>query len=264
MPTLLENPPRHPAPSVPLTDLLHRRHRWERWRGVLFTSLVGLTVTFLALATVHFYGPTSASATIAVEVWVEGFLLTVLASLISWRFAPSSLLDTAQQMDRDLTSKNRLEATATLHQSTSPLAKAQREETSAYLNRQAKGARRADPLPWVFGIVVVLLLAQLTTLTVWVLPKLMPHPHPAAPVPPPPPPKEVPKATIVWQSPAPESKANPIEEVPTVAIAQSTSGLKNLSLEMSVNGVPKMSTPPSRQALRPGRKEHVEDLRLYG
>ncbi len=67
--------------------------------------------------------------------------------MVGWRFAPSSLLDTAQQMDRHLTAKNRLEATATLHGSTSLLAQAQREETAAYLSRQPRwrptGARAA-------------------------------------------------------------------------------------------------------------------------
>jgi hypothetical protein len=254
MPTLLENPPQNPPPSVPLADLLRRRHRWERWRGFLFTLLAGLATTFLALGAFHFYGQTSENGKIAAGIWAGGLSLTILAGIVSWRFSPSSLLETARQMDHHLTAKNRLEATAALHDSNSLLAQAQREETTAYLNLQAHGIRPARALPWLVAAVVALLLAHLVTLTMWLLPMLHAHPMARAAPPPLPPVKELPKASIVWQSPEPESEANPIEEVPTVAIAQSTSGLKNLSLEISVNGAPKMSTPLAAQPFdQPGK-----------
>ncbi len=244
MPTLLEKLPLAPAPEVPLSDLLRQRHRWEYWRGILFTLLAGLGATFLALWAFHFYGQTPGNGKIVAAIWAGGILLTILATLVGWRFAPSSLLDTAQQLDRDLTAKNRLEATAALHGSTSFLAQAQREETAAYLSRQPPVAvRPVRTLPWLVGAVLLLILAHLVTVGLWVIPMLIQHP--AAPITPPPKPPTptIPKASILWQSPEPESKANPIEEVPTVAIAQSTSGLKNLSLEISVNGMPKMSIP---------------------
>jgi hypothetical protein len=242
MSTLLEKPPVNPIPFVPPSDLLHRRHRWERWRGVLFILLIGLTMTLLAVGGFHFYGQTPGNWKIVAGIWAGGFLLTMLVSIVGWQFAPASLLDTAQQMDRNLTAKNRLEAAAALHGSISPLAQAQREETSAYLSRHKKGVRPVRALPWLVAGVLLLVLAHLVTLAVWGIPLLQQSQHPQAPAPPPPP-KELPKASIVWQSPEPETEANPIEEVPTVAIAQSTSGLKNLSLEISVNGVPKMTTP---------------------
>ncbi len=74
-------------------------------------------------------------------------------------------------------------------------------------------------------------------------------------------PKAPPKATIIWKSPEAESKANPIEEVPTVAIAESTSGLKDLKLEIAVNGVPTKTVPlpdkPYDQAGRNPLKQSI-------
>src|ERR1019366_3973023 len=141
MPTLLEKPPLSSAPLVPPSDLLRQRHRWERWRGLLFTLLAGLGATLVALWVFHLYWQTPGNGKIVAAIWAGGSFLTILAALVGWRFAPSSLLDTAQQMDRHLTAKNRLETTAALHGSTSLLAQAPRDETAAYLSRQAGGVR---------------------------------------------------------------------------------------------------------------------------
>ena len=154
-------------------------------------------------------------------------------------------------MDRNLTAKNRLEAMAALHGSASPLAQAQREETADYL-RQEPRARPVRALPWLIGGVIALALVHFRPagrLDRSCLADI----RPAAPVPPPPP-KQLPQASIVWKSPEAETKANPIEEVPTEAVAQSTSGLKNLTLEISVNGTPKKSQPiPPGPYDKPGK-----------
>jgi len=238
MPTLLEKPAPPTAPLQP-SELLRHRHRWECWRGVLSVLLIGLATTFIAVVVARHAWHAQGDWKIVAGIWAGGLCLTALAALVGWRFAPASLLDTAQHMDENLAAKNRLEAAATLHGSTSPLAQAQREETVAYLKREAPGVRPVRVLPWLVGGVLILAATQLVTLAIWMTPVLMRPPAPSAP----PPPKELPKAFITWQSPEPQSKANPIEEVPTVAIAESTSGLKNLSLEISVNGLPKKSVP---------------------
>jgi hypothetical protein len=175
---------------------------------------------------------------ILAAIWMGGILCTVLASIGAWRFAPASLADTAQLLDRRLATKNRLEAAAALDNSTSALAHAQREETHGYLQSDPR-ARPVRALPWLVGGVILLAILHLATMAVWLIPALL---RPPAPVPPPAP-KELPRASIVWESPEPESKANPVEEVPTAAMAQSSSGLRNLSLEISVNGDPKKSVP---------------------
>jgi hypothetical protein len=254
MPTLLEKRPDNSARPLAASDLLRLRHRWERWRGVLFIILIGLAATFAALGVFHFHWQTPQNGKIAAGIWTGGVLLTILAALVGWYFAPSSVLDTAQQMDRALTAKNRLEATAALHGSTSFLAQAQREETTAYLSRRTTGIRPDRALPWLLAGVLLLVTAHLATLTLWLIPILQQHPQPHPLPVAPPPVKELPKASIVWQSPVAEAEANPIEEVPTVAIAESTSGLKDLSLEISVDGVPKLSTPlPATPFDKPGK-----------
>ncbi len=240
MPTLLEKPTQIAAAPLMPADVLRLRYRWERWRGVLLMLLAGLAVTLTALWTIHLRMHTPRAWEVVAGIWVAGLFLTILAAAAGWHFAPSSLLDTAQHMDRDLTTKNRLEATATLHESNSPLARAQREETALFLSREPRGIRPPRALPWLVGGILLLAAAHLVTLGLWVIPF---GAHAPAPVPPPPPAKEMPKASIVWKSPEPESKANPIEEVPAVAVAQSTTGLKDLSLEISVNGTPKKTVP---------------------
>jgi len=235
MPTLLEKTTEVSPANLPVR-VLHSRHRWERWRGILFTFLVGLTATLAVLWTIHpSWHPPEGGKVIAL-IWIGGVGLTALVAGIWWWFAPASLSDTAQGMDRHLASKNRFEAAALLHGSDSPLALAQREETAAYL-KEVPYVRPVRGLAWLTGVVTALLIAHLLTFSVWVVPMLL---RPAPPKPPPPV-KALPQATIVWQSPEPESKANQIEEVPTIAEAQSTTGLRGLSLEVSVNGMPKKS-----------------------
>jgi len=252
MPTLFEKPPQIPVHSLQPSEVLRQRHRWARWRGVLFTALIGLAVTFAALWAIHPSWHSPENWKVIAGIWAGGFFLTILAALVGWSCAPASLLDTAQQMDRDLTTKNRLEAAAALHGLSSPLARAQREETAAFLSREAGGVGPVRALPWLAAGVLVLILAHLVTLALWGIPALL---HSATPAPVPPPPvKLIPKASIVWTSPEPESKANPIEEVPTVAVAQSTSGLKDLSLEISVDGTFKQSVPlPATPYDKPGK-----------
>jgi hypothetical protein len=263
MPTLFEKPAHVSSPALP-ARVLRSRHRWERWRGVLLTLLAGLAATLAVLGIVHLAWATWESWKIAAVVWGGGLLLTVAAAFVAWRFAPASLTDTAQLMDRNLAAKNRLEAAAAWHDSTSSLAVAQREETTAYLKDEPR-ARPVRALPWLAAAVAVMAMVHLVILAAWLLPSpshsaastpppsvtahfvklatwmLPPLPRPAAP--PPPPKQELPRATIIWKSPEPETKANPIEEVPTVAVAHSTSGLQDLSLEISVNGEPKKSVP---------------------
>jgi len=251
MPTLLEKPTPAASAVNHAVEVLHSRHRWERSRGVLVALIVGLAATLITLAVVHpsWHAPTHWK--IVAAVWIGGGLLTGIAATIAWRFAPASLADTAQGMDRNLAAKNRLEAAAALHNSSSPLAHAQREETAAYL-RQEPRVRPVRVLPWLIGGLLSLIFAHLATFLLWVLPALF---QPAAPVPLPPP-KELPRASIIWKSPEPESKANPVEEVPTVALAQSTTGLKNLTLEISVNGESKKSQPlPAKPYDTAGKNE---------
>jgi hypothetical protein len=252
MPTLLEKP------STPLpTQVLHSRHSWERWRGVLFAVLIGLVAILAGLLVLHPSWHVPDDAETLAAVWIGGLLLTAISAAVAWRFAPHSLTDTAQVIDRNIAAKNRLEAMAALHKSTSPLANAQRDETADYLRQQPQ-VRPVRALPWLIGGVIALAFIHFVLLGVWTVPALL---QPSAPVPPPPP-TALPHATITWKSPEPESKANPVEEVPTVAEAQSTSGLKDLTLEISVNGTPKKSQPLPAQPYDKAGKNTIK-VSLY-
>jgi hypothetical protein len=238
MPTLLEKPADTLSAHHGPTRVLHSRHRWERWRGVLLASVIGLAATLTAVLIFHWKEPALDYWKFTAALWLGGVLLTALAAAGAWCFAPASVVHTARAMDRRLSAMNRLEAVVDLQHSSSPLARAQRDETSAYLGGDGR-ARPVRLLPWIIGALLVVIVSHLVTLLCWFLPLLS---HPVAPVPPPAP-KGPPHATITWKSPEPQIKANPIEEVPTVAIAESTSGLRNITLEISVNGLPRKSTP---------------------
>jgi len=250
MPTLLEKPTSSPA-QLP-TQVLQSRHRWERWRGVLIAGLTGLVITLAGVAFFHDEG-----LKVLAAIWLGGLILTAVAAAVAWKLAPTSLTDTAQGIDRNLAAKNRLEAMASLQGSATPLATAQREETADYL-RQQPMARPVRILPWLVGGVIALALAHFILAAIWAIPALF---RPSTPVPPPAP-KDPPRATIIWKSPAPEIKANPVEEVPTVAIAESTSGLKNITLEISINGAPKKSQPIPAQPYEKAGKNTIK-VSLY-
>lgn len=244
-------PPRTPRTSA--ADLpaavLRSRYRWERWRGVLSALLAGLSATLAVLWALHpAWRPPEHWRKLAL-VWTVGGLLTAFVAALLRRLAPSSLAATARGLDRGMDARNRLETAALLLDDPSPLARAQRDETAAYLSRGSTAKQPVRALPWLVAGVVVLLLLHVVTLAVWVVPPLLhrirqAEEKPAA--------EGLPEASITWKSPEPESKANQVEEVPAVAAAQSTTGLKDLTLEISVNGTPLKSvalpTKPFDQA----------------
>ena len=236
MPTLLEKRAAFPAPPPPA--LLRSNHRWLHWRGALLAANIGAVLTLILVVVLGTHW-LAARPLLLGEIWSGGVALTVLASLIALRFAPATLVETARKLDERYAAKNRLEAVALLEGSESPLALAQREETALHLKREPH-ARPEAVFPWLIGLLIALLVANLITGIAWYMPLLHHTPNASAV---PPPAKQVPKASIRWVSPEAETKANPVEEVPTVAVADSTSGLQKLTLEVSLNGEPKKSTP---------------------
>jgi hypothetical protein len=240
----------------PLPVVLQTRHQWVRWRGVLIVAILGLAATLAALWLVPASWHTSQHLPWLAELWGGGIFVTLVAVFIAWRSAPNSLLVTAQRLDGQFAAKGRLEAVALLKDSTSPLAKAQREETILYLTREAQ-ARPVRGLRWLTSGLVVLVLAHLLTLLVWFMPTL-PASNPLASLAklvaaPPPGAKDASKPSIVWHTPDPVTQANPLEQVPAEASVQSPSALQNLTLEISVNGELKKSVPiPPEQYSQPG------------
>ncbi len=76
----------------------------------------------------------------------------------------------------------------------------------------------------------------------------------AAPSPTPPP--NV--ASIRWKSPEAETQATAVEEVPLAAHAESSNGLRDLTLEISLNGEPKLSIPISLEKLDSAGPSEIE------
>ena len=252
MSTLTEKPAEKQASVATPPVILQSRHRWLRWRGLLIVGTAGLATTLLAVAFMPASWHTPAHAAWLGALWGGGIIVTAIAGALAYRFAPDSLVVTARLLDQRFDAKNRLEAIATAQDSSSPLWRAQHDETSLFLNREPK-AKRIRALPWLLGGFLVLLAAHLAFLAIWLVPMLtfVPKPKPPAP-----PAKVAPIASITWRSPEPEIKANPIEEVPTQAMADSTTGLENLTLEMSINGEAKKSTPiPAEPYTKPGSHE---------
>lgn len=230
-------------------DLLKRRHRWTRLGWPLAIADLGLLVTLLllwranpAFAQVHAWGriPTW---------WASGVAASLFLALVLLVVRRRPITHSARRLDAALAAKNRLESTALLAGADDPIARAQRDETAEFL--------RANPAPtrhWRLRVVSLVLgvfiLAHLFTLAAWTRPWQVA----AQPAPKPAPPAAIPKASIVWKKPAAESSAAPIEEVPLTAEANSEGGLRDMTLELSVNGEHRLSVKVPVDALdKPGK-----------
>src|SRR5271165_4871590 len=228
------------AHSDPASALIRSRYQWERWRGVQFALIAGATATLVFVWRYHPTWKAPEHWKVLAVAWAGGLVLTALTAALMRRFAPSSLLATARRLDRHYGAMNRFEAAAALQDSASPLARAQRDETAAFLGRAFPAIRPARALPWLSAGVAAVLVAHLSLLAIWAIAPLF---HRIFQAPKTPPIVEFPQASITWEFPEPEIRANPVEEVPAEAVANSTTGLKDLVLEVGVNGVAKRPLP---------------------
>lgn len=223
-PNLEPNPKDSLPPSV-VREYQHRRVRTP----VLLTATVGLTVALVVIYALH---PTLSRMPNWQRVgwpWLLTLAATAAACAIVWRWRRVSPSEVARELDRQWAAKNRLEAATELVDQNSPLTAAQHAEAAEFLSRAPKQRFRFDLL--FLALATVLLLAHLGTATMWI--EQSPKAQPPA----------IPTATIQWKSPKAEIKATPIEAVPLVAIAQSTTGLRNLSLYVAINGEPRKPVP---------------------
>ena len=241
-------------PAAPTPDrLLRQHHRWLGWAWPLAVAAVGLAATLVLNWRRH---PTLARVEQWHDLprwWLAGVVSTALLAAAAWRWRRRDPLRSAQRLDERFDAKNRLETSTVLRHDAGALADAQRQEAVAFLERRALApAARGTPLLLLCAAVAVLVLAHLVTLVSWTRPWLeraaavAPAPSPAAP----PTAPSLPQARIRWKSPASETKAAPVEEVPLLAAASSTTGLQDLTLEMAVNGQPRLSVPVPADELR--------------
>ncbi len=188
--------------------------------------------------------------------WLAGMAATLLAATGTWIFRRKSLLHSARKLDKRLAAKSRIETATALREETGALARAQREETAAFLDA-APIRSRGIPLFALIALVVLLALLHFAALVSWTRPWIRPQKAIAA-QPSPPPPVSTPKASITWKRPQSETKAAPIEEVPLEAVADSTGGLRDLVLETEVNGEPRPSIPISLDELKTAGKHGIQ------
>ena len=233
------NSPDVPAPA---DQLLRHYSRWNRLAWPLTILAIGLGAV-LAAAWWQHPSPAKVDHWGSLPLWWVGSMGVILCMAVGvWLVQRKSLLRHAQRLDDRLHAKNRLETAAAYRHDAGVLASAQREEAAAFLRQQPAAPSRRAPLIGLAILVAALVVLHGVTFLSWSRPWLKAPLAVAKPAATPAPP-ELPKARIKWKLPKAETKAVPIEEVPLQAVAASSSGLRNLSLEIAVNGQSKLSVP---------------------
>jgi len=217
--------------------LVRTRHRVSQWVPLLNLVAFGLALTLGLVWLVH---PSAAPVTRWQRLspaWLAGLVLTGAAAVALWRARRRSLVGSAAEIDSAMATHNRLEAATALQGADDALARAQRAETEQYLH-QSRIAPRRGWLAVSITLVTLLAAAHVATLACWTRPlhvvakakanAPVAAEHKAAPA--------APAASIEWRSPESETSATAIEEVPLEALADSSTGLRNLVLEVEVNG----------------------------
>lgn len=245
------------SPSDPLVFLESRRK--NRLLLPIWVAVIGLTASlgFTWAAQKHLFGVLDSYRPLF--VWSLGMVTTGILVWITFVWRRRSLSEVGRELDSRFNSKNRLETVAELSASYSPMALAQRDETAKLVEEKANPKQ----LSRIFLRLGLLMIVSLLTLHVcivmsWGVGFLR---RPAKPEVPQVLVEKLPIAEITWESPLSEMKATKIEEVPLSAIAESTTGLESLSLEVAVNGEPRKSIPISEASLASGR--HPLKVPLY-
>ena len=230
------------------TRVFLRQHRW-RARGTLLVWSAVLTLAALAQIGLARLG------------WWESPVGWTLASigaaalmLGAWflrvhRLTPQRL---ARELDARWTLRARLESVVELADEESVWSAAQRENaTQALAGRQPPGR-----LAWRGGQLALACLASLLLVEGAVLAVRSWRVSPAATTKAKPgsAPTDEFSATIEWKSPDSEIKATAIEEVPLVAVANSTGGFRSVSLELIIDGQREVSQPLGSAVLGEGTK----------
>jgi hypothetical protein len=242
--------------------LVRTQHRAARSVTPLSFVAGGLALTLALLWLAHpTFAPVQSWQNLG-AVWLAGLVLTLLSAIIFWQLRKRSLLRSAAEIDAALATHNRLEMATALHTAQNPMAQAQREETEQFLQSARLSPRRRG-LTALLALSTVLALAHLVTLACWARPVSSDltakkdaavaavEKKPAAP----------PAASIEWQLPEPEAAATAIEEVPLEAEADSSTGLRDVVLEVEVNGEHKLSQPLTADLRQPGK--HTLKPSLY-
>ncbi|MFT3867789.1 MAG: hypothetical protein QM715_04755 [Nibricoccus sp.] len=209
-------------------------------------------------------------------VWAAAFLGPLSAAFVArWFYLGRTLTPVAlaRQLDERLELQSRLEAAVELKDASTALAEAQRSDTIAHTQVH----RNSRALDWFGALAAAVMLAALLAVEVGLEVTHRFLQRPATPHL-----QEMAQATalvdekqkspatdysgrIVWRTPESEIKATSIEEVPLQAVAESKVGYKKLTLEIALNGEPKLSRPVETTVLDTAGKagSHPISLSLY-
>lgn len=267
--------PDSPPPGTPLA-LLRQAHRRQRLTLLLWSLVAMVAAVAVTLA--------ESSNRIPVVPFLSTLAALVSAVLlVLWlrRVRTLSAQDTACRLDERWALQARLESALELENSPTGLAARQRDEAAG----QVAGRRPPHNASW-YSALTLLGTAALLSLGLLLTGPRLGIPGISAPTPPPAgkagatpdetkppepekptPPKPVEKidtlAEIRWIEPESETKATAIEELWLKAAAETHSGLRNATLEISVNGERPIAQPLSAENARllsePGepRLEHA-------
>ncbi|TSJ76727.1 hypothetical protein [Rariglobus hedericola] len=232
--------------------LVRTQHRRRRYTLLVWTLALALIAAVLALAIHIRWLPPS----FVIGHWIFGISSAI--ALTTW-FARARRLDenhVARDLDTEWQLKARVEAAAELASDRSALAAAQRADAAQRL----AGRRLPRALAWHTGqltliLALIFLFIESTVFTIRIF---------AKPPAPPPPPEDI-SASIEWRAPESELKATSIEEIPLAASADTRTGFRSMSLEISVNGEPRLSLPLDAATIKTLAKPgtHAVKLPLY-
>jgi chemotaxis protein histidine kinase CheA len=237
-----------PLPPNP-DHLVRTQHRRRRYTLLVWTLALALIAAALALAIHLRWLPP------AFDIGHWAFGIASAIALTTW-FARSRTLDenhVARDLDAEWQLKARIEAAAELAGDSSALATAQRADAAQRL----AGRRLPRAVAWHAGqLALILALLFIITESVVFTIRIFDKPPP-----PPPPPEDI-SASIDWRSPESEIKATSIEEVALAATASTRTGFRSITLEVSVNGEPRLSLPLDAETLKALAKPGTHELKL--
>lgn len=246
-----------PDESLTHDEVLRRHYRWMRAGLPLTVASGGLLLTLVLVWAERIWHWTGWMG----WVWVAGVGVSGVAGFGLWVLRRWSLRERAQRVDERLQSMNRLETAAQYAPFEDPVLRAQREETAAFL-KQTPAHRHPARIPWLVLALWLMLLGHAATWLDIARPWVKPPVAAAKPAAPAATPSPLAQASIRWITPKAETKAAPIEEVPLQAAADSTGGLRDVSLEISVNGEQKLAVPITNAELAKAGA-HKIDTSIY-
>lgn len=229
--------------------LVRTQHRRRRYTLLVWTLALALLAAALSLGIHLSWLPPS----LVIGHW--SLVISSALALTAWFIRARRLGENhvARDLDAEWRLQARVESAAELAADPSALAAAQRADAAQRL----AGRRLPRALAWHAGQLTLILallffLVESTVFTIRIF---------AKPPAPPPPPEDI-SASIEWRSPESELKASSIEEIPLAASASTRTGFRAVSLEISVNGEPRLSLPLDAATLQPLAKPGVHDVKL--